>query len=771
MGTVYLAQQEEPIRREVALKILHINLPVHVDKFIEERQTLSRLQHPHIAQVLQAGIDQTGRPWFTMPVLRGSTITAYCEEEKLSLHDRIALFSQVCEGVQYAHQQRIIHRDLKPSNIIAQNINGKHTAKIIDFGIATSLFSEDSNRSSPFLGSLPYISPEQLDREVDVDIRTDIFSLGVVLYTLLVGLPPFSVTHETTPSEYMALLKSQPAIPAPIRVMESAHAATMGLSQSKLKQLLRGDINAILLRCLAFDKKERYGSIETLQRDLEAFLEHRPTSVRRVPLWQRPLYLYRRNPWRAILVAGLLSLLPVGGVAYVNHKVLQAEKEAFRETSNALEGMLGNNIQIISSYNMDLPPKEAKAFIERVERELERMGMGNLDDRSRMALLIGLVAFDLGFYEKAQHHFNSILEEYKHIGDAPLWVVLRAQDGLARYLFEVGDFRAAKREFNEMRTRASQHFGETNRFVVRADLGLAMIQLAQNQFAQAKDKFGILIPQLEGNPVVSPIEIQSYRILQAITMRQLGELDQAEDRLRQAIALLEKRVSPRNPYLLSAKYNLASIFVDRKANLDEAYRLAFEVVSTRMAILERNDPKALEAMDQMATVAIELSCFREAEYWLQKMIQVDPLLSALKPNAPIRWNIRFMKTQQRIHGEPLDEIVAELGLVIEDARAAGLWENPLYLTLVNNVADYYRQLNQLEKALALSEEAVSMQRMLHEPQFRSRLIAEVTMGEILQAMERNDEALKVYRLTEPYLDRIPRFKTFVEEQIAKLSAD
>lgn len=201
MGLVYLAQQNQPVKRKVALKIIKLGMDTKqvVTRFETERQTLAVLEHPNIAHVFDAGTTETGRPYFVMEYVDGWSITKYCDEHKLSIEQRLGLFQQVCEGVHHAHQKGIIHRDLKPSNILVSVHGDRAVPKIIDFGIAKAITQPLTENTSytehgQLLGTPEYMSPEQADMAYqDVDTRSDIYSLGILLYELLAGATPFDV--------------------------------------------------------------------------------------------------------------------------------------------------------------------------------------------------------------------------------------------------------------------------------------------------------------------------------------------------------------------------------------------------------------------------------------------------------------------------------------------------------------------------------------------------------------------------------------------------
>jgi len=318
VGTVYLVQQREPFRRKAALKLIKLGMDTRevLVRFAQERQMLASMSHPNIAKVFDAGQTETGRPFFVMEYVAGEPITDYCDRHRLSVSERLELFVTVCRALQHAHQKGILHRDVKPSNILVTNQDGKHVPMVIDFGLAKVLRTEPSSahlltREGQFLGTPRYMSPEQIELPSDdIDTRSDVYSLGVVLFELLVGEPPYErrITDGGLPKLLSSIRDEESTRPSTrltqLRKEGAEVADKRRTDRVALLAQVRGDLDWLVVKALERDRDRRYQSAAELAADVERYLRREPIVARPPTTAYRIERFVRRNP---LAVGGLLA--------------------------------------------------------------------------------------------------------------------------------------------------------------------------------------------------------------------------------------------------------------------------------------------------------------------------------------------------------------------------------------------------------------------------------------------------------------------------------
>lgn len=379
-GIVYMAEQEKPVHRRVALKVIKLGMDTKqvVARFEAERQALARMDHPNIAKVLEAGATERGRPYFAMELVGGLKITDYCDVNQLTTTERLQLFVQVCRAIQHAHQKGIIHRDIKPSNVLVAQHDGVAVPKVIDFGIAKATQGKLINQTlftafEQFIGTPVYMSPEQAELGgLDVDTRSDIYSLGVLLYELLTGRTPFQM-DSSKPAGVEAIrrtvIEKDPIKPSTrLNTMREEQLINVSRARQidprKLLKLIRGDIDWIVMKCLEKDRGRRYETANGLAMDIERYLSNEPVLARPPSTIYQVRKFVSRNRVATLSVAAISFSLILGTIvsAWEAIKATRAEKEQSRLHQQALEAKRDATEKLWASY-------VAEARARRLSRE------------------------------------------------------------------------------------------------------------------------------------------------------------------------------------------------------------------------------------------------------------------------------------------------------------------------------------------------------------------------------------------------------------------
>ncbi len=510
-GTVYEAEQTEPIRRRVALKVIKAGMDSKqvLARFEAERQALAVMDHPGIAKFLDADLDDRGRPYFVMEYVRGVPITEFCEQERLRLDDRVKLMIQVCHAVQHAHQKGVIHRDLKPGNILVELIDKKPVVKVIDFGVAKALAqpltgSTIYTERGQMIGTPEYMSPEQARGSgVDVDTRADVYSLGAILYELLTGLTPFdpSTLREKGYAELQRILEREEA-PRPsqrLTTISKTPTATgepllHSIDPAAMSKRLKGDMDWIVMKCLEKERDRRYETANGLAMDLERYLHNEPVAAGPPSVTYRARKFVKRNKalvTGGALVAAVLVLGIIGTTWGLLNARAQAER-AERELTRAVEIK-----RLITDMFQSVDPAEARgASITLLKGILDdasaRLSKGEVKDEliaAELHAVVGNVYGSLGLYADAQRHLPTALEiRTRLLGDDDP-ATLESINSLANLCLQQGRYTDAEPLYLKAIEISKRALGSDDPATLKAMGNLASLFFSQGRYADAEPLF------------------------------------------------------------------------------------------------------------------------------------------------------------------------------------------------------------------------------------------------------------------------------------------
>lgn len=629
MGQVWLAEQTAPVKRKVALKLITVGMydGVVLKRFQSERQSLAIMDHPSIAKVFEAGATPDGQPYFVMEYVPGVPITDYCDQKRLKIRERLELLIKVCEGVQHAHQKAIIHRDLKPANILVVEVDGKPMPRIIDFGLAKASVPQivgDSmlTQVGSFVGTPGYMSPEQGDPSVvDVDTRTDVYSLGAVLYVLLTGFLPIETIdwRKQRFDEFLWILREEdPPRPSAKIGMEkdcsSARAEARGSEPKHLVSLLHGDLDWITMKALEKDRARRYGSPSELAADLRRHLKHEPVVARPASTGYRLQKYVRRHRVGVAVAAGLVLLL----AAFAMMQALQLRRIT-RERDRA-----SRITEFMTNMFKGSDPSEAgnsittREILEKASKEIDTSLAKDPEVQAQMMYLMGDVYGSLGLYSQAQSLLARAVEIQQRVLGSEHPDTLRSRSALGWTLRKEGHYAEAERLFRETLEIRRRVLGAEHRDTLISMRNLARILSLEGYYPEA-DKLAreTLAIQRRVLGPEHPDTLNSVANLAFILEEEGYHEDrrhypEAEKLARETVAIQRRILGPEHPDSLNSMSYVALILADR-GQYSEAEKLQRETVTIQRRVLGPEHPDTLLSMNYLAWNLMEQGHYSEAE--------------------------------------------------------------------------------------------------------------------------------------------------------------
>ena len=806
-GSVWAAEQKEPVKRRVALKIIKLGMDTRqvIARFEAERQALAMMEHPNIAKVLDAGATEAGRPYFVMELVKGVPILDYCDREKLDTKGRLDLFMKVCHAIQHAHQKGIIHRDIKPSNVMITLHDGVPVPKVIDFGIAKATNQELTEKTiytqhQQMIGTPAYMSPEQAEMSgLDIDTRSDVYSLGVLLYELLTGTTPFDSQSlmEAGFAEMMRIIREVEPHKPSTRLSSLGQTGTRTAQQrhvadvAKLGMLLRGDLDWIVMKCLEKDRTRRYETANGLAADIQRHLSDEPV-VAGPPSASYKLRKFMKRNRGQVIAAGVVAAVLVLGIVGTSGGMAWALSEKDRADTEAANASLAAAAETEARLDAQANEKKAVEEAERAERELARAAeikrlitemlqsispeqalgadttllRGILDDAAeRLAtdqitdelisaelhFVIGNVYHSIGLYEHAEEHLARAVDLRTRVLGEEHPDTLYAAEDLGTLFADQGRFTEAEALFQGTLNTRKRVLGEEHAATLSSLNNVATVYTQQGRFAEAEPLHRDLLALKRR--LLGPDHAQTRASLfnLANVYQLMDRYDEAESLYREVLEINRRVLGEEHPDTLDVIQNLAALYL-KQGRFAEAEPLQVQSLEIQKRILGDEHPNTMRGLSNLGNFYSGQGRFAEAEPLLEEALELQTRLLGEEHPATLS-TMKYIANMRMAQGREAESEEMFLRLLETQRRVLGDESDDTLFT-ISMLAILYDERGQYEEAERMYRQTLAIQRRRLGDEHRDTLGTMTNLGNLYNSMRRYEDAIEMLSTSLPIKRRV-----------------